>query len=153
MGMPTEIDLRMMVREALREALGNRAGQGAMTAVEPVRIASDADLQALIARLAAPGGIEAVRDGRLRFGLASDGAASRASGSGAPAIAALPTNRSPATSITPATATVLDGVISERRLRGIELGSAVRLAPDAVLTPLAHDHLRRHGITVQRSAT
>jgi hypothetical protein len=126
----TEAELRLMVREILAEALGKRLAAPAPSLdPEPVRIASDADLQALVARLAAPGGIEAVRAGRLRFVLAGGGP------NGQPAAAAL----------------ALDGVISERRLSGIAKGAAVRLAQGAVMTPLARDLARRMGLVIERT--
>jgi hypothetical protein len=138
-----ESELRAMVREVLREALGARSGGAPQATVETVRITCDADLQALVARLAAPGGIEAVRTGRLRFRLAE---------AAPPAALSLP-GAGPAPAAThPVAAAALDGVVTEKRLRGLQAGTRVRLAPDAVLTPLARDHARRHGITIERTA-
>jgi hypothetical protein len=49
------------------------------------------------------------------------------------------------------TATVLlDGVVSERKLQGIANGSVVKLAASAVLTPMAKDAARRHGLKLER---
>lgn len=117
-------DLRQMVREVLREALAARATPA--TGAQAVRIASDTDLQAFVARLAAPGVIEAVRAGTTRFTL-----------SGA---VVLPATMSSA----------LDGVVSERKLAGIAAGTTVRLAVTAVLTPMAKDMARRLGLKFER---
>lgn len=129
MGLDPNIDLRAMVRDVLREAIASRgAGGGAQS----VSIRSDADLQAFIARLAAPGGIEAVRSGTLKFALASD------------APVGLPL-------ATPLSAVVvLDGVVSERKLQMIAQGTTVRLAATAVLTPMAKDAGRRLGLKFER---
>ena len=64
----TSNELRGLVREVLKEAMANRGAPKQGT--ETVRIASDADLQAFIARLSSPGIIEAVRSGKLFFTLA-----------------------------------------------------------------------------------
>ncbi len=127
MGTDTGIDLRAMVREVLREAIATRGQHGG---THGVTIRSDADLQAFVAKLAAPGVIEAVRAGTLRFSLAD----------GAVAIA---------TVAVPATIT-LEGVVSERRLQGIDHGTIVRLSPSAVLTPMAKDAGRRLGLKFER---
>lgn len=141
--MPSESELRAMVREVLREALAARSGTNPQAAVETVRITCDADLQALVARLAAPGVVEAVRNGRLRFRLAE-------AGPPAPPSPSLPAAGHAIAQ--PVPTAVLDGVVTERRLRGLHAGTRVRLAPDAVLTPLARDHARRNGITIERTA-
>lgn len=124
MAQASEAELRRMIRELLREIVVDR--KGAMT--EPVRIASDQDLQSFIQRLSTPGTIEAVRAGRLRFTL---GAANTAS---------------PATP----SRSVLSGVISERKLGGCTAGETITLARDAVLTPLARDVARRLGLKIER---
>ena len=117
-------DLRQMVREVLREAMAGRATPA--TGAQAVRIASDTDLQAFVARLAAPGVIEAVRAGTTRFTL-----------SGAV--------------VSPVTmSSALDGVVSERKLSGIAPGTTVRLAVTAVLTPMAKDMARRLGLEFER---
>lgn len=117
-------DLRQMVREVLREALAARATPA--TGAQAVRIASDTDLQAFVARLAAPGVIEAVRAGTTRFTL-----------SGAV--------------VSPVTmSSALDGVVSERKLSGIAPGTTVRLAVTAVLTPMAKDMASRLGLKFER---
>ncbi len=116
-------ELRSMVRDVLREAMATRGTAGTVA----VRITSDADLQALMARLAAPGGIEAVRAGTLRFTLAAtDAPPSQVSGA------------------------LLEGVISERKLAGATPGSTIRLAATAIVTPMAKDMARRLGLTFER---
>ncbi len=127
MGTETGIDLRAMVREVLREAI---ATHGQQDGRHSVAIRTDADLQAFVEKLAALGVIEAVRAGTLRFTLAAG------------AVAA-------ATVATPATVT-LEGVVSERRLQGIDPGTTVRLVPTAVLTPMAKDAGRRLGLKFER---
>ena len=120
-----EADLRQMVRELLREAVQERK---AAASPEPVRITSDGDLQTFIAKLSAPGVIEAVRAGRLHFTL-----------EGANTVPALLSSRS-----------ALYGVVSERKLSGCIAGETIILAPDAVLTPLARDAARRLGLKIER---
>ncbi len=142
--MMTEGDLRALVRQTLREVLG-RAGTrpDAPPATETVRIACDADLQAFVARLAAPGAIEAVRAGRLAFRL--EAAPVTPACPGAAALgprAAVAEAREPSPSF--------DGVVSERRLAGLAPGSRLRLAPGAVLTPLARDRVRALGLAIER---
>ena len=135
MGIDANIDLRAMVREVLREAIAARGqGSGAATAAQSVAIRNDADLQALIAQLAAPGGIEAVRAGTLNFTLAAVGTAYVSS---AAAVGPVVT---------------LDGVVSERKLQAIASGTTVRLAATAVLTPMAKDAGRRLGLKFERIA-
>lgn len=136
MGIDSGVDLRAMVREVLREAIAARAAppQGA----QAVSVACDADLQALIARLAAPGGIEAVRAGTLKFTLAG-AAAPRVAGAASPQVAG-------------AARPFLDGVVSERKLLGIAAGTTVALTSGAVLTPMAKDVARRLGLKFERMA-
>lgn len=145
MGIENSPDLRAMVREVLREALATRGAQTPARAAaevarvdvartEPVRIINDADLQALVTRLTAPGAAEAVRAGTLRFSLAGASALSPAMPVAAQATT-LPT---------------LDGVISERKLKDMAHGATVRLTRCAVLTPLAKDLGRRLGLNFER---
>ena len=74
----TSQELRGLVREVLKEAMANRAApkQGA----ETIRIGSDAELQAFVARLSSPGVIESVRAGKLRFTLGHTAPAPTGSG-------------------------------------------------------------------------
>jgi uncharacterized lipoprotein YajG len=130
MGLDPNIDLRAMVREVLREAIAARGHAGG---VQMVTIRSDADLQAFVSQLAAPGAIEAVRAGTLKFSLGGDASAS------------------PASTIAPAAQSVtLDGVVSERKLQGLASRTIVRLAATAVLTPMAKDAGRRMGLKFER---
>ena len=131
MGIDASIDLRAMVREVLREAIAARGqGNGTSTGTQNVTIRSDADLQAFVAQLAAPGAIEAVRAGTLKFTLAAGGALA---------------------TLSPSAATVtLDGVVSERKLQAVAAGTTVRLAATAVLTPMARDVGRRLGLKFER---
>ena len=132
MGLDPNIDLRAMVREVLREAI---AARGQATGTQSVTIRNDADLQAFIVQLAAPGAIEAVRAGTLKFSL----------GNGA--------SPNPTYTARPVAASVaLDGVVSERKLQGLANGTIVRLAATAVLTPMAKDFARRMGLKFERTA-
>lgn len=120
-------ELRHMVRDVLREALAQRgqAQQGG-AAVETVRIASDHDLAAFIARVIEPATAEKIRSGQLRFTL---GAAASAA---APAVAAL------------------TGVITENKIEHLKGTGRLVLGADAVLTPLARDKARKLGLTIER---
>ncbi len=129
MTIDSSVDLRAMVRDVLRETIAARAVPAAGT--QAVTIHCDADLQMFVARLAAPGSIEAVRAGTLKFMLAGGPIASGA----APNASALP---------------ALEGVVSERKLRGIAAGTTVTLAASAVLTPMAKDVARRLGLKFER---
>lgn len=124
MGMKPETvgELRGMVRDVLREVMAGRAATG----VESVRLASDADLAAFVARLTQPATLEAVRAGKLRFAL-QQGVVPPA-----PAINAL------------------DGVITEQKIDKFAGQGVLVLAPGAVLTPLARDKARRLGLKIER---
>ena len=99
-------ELRGLVREVLREAMAGKSVPG-LAAIETVRIACDAELQAFAARVAEPATAERVRSGKLKFTLAGTGAApAAASGSGAP----------------------LTGVISEKTIDRIASAPVRRLA-------------------------
>lgn len=126
MAIDASVDLRAMVREVLGEAISARALPAG--GAQAITIGCDGDLQALIARLAVPGGIEAVRAGTLKFVLA---------GESVPRVS----TAHPA----------LDGVISERKLHGIAPGTFVILTATAVLTPMAKDVARRLGLKFERS--
>jgi len=62
-------DLRTMVRDVLREVMAQRQQPQTGAAVEAVRIASDHDLAAFIARVIEPQTQEKLRAGKLRFTL------------------------------------------------------------------------------------
>ena len=118
-------ELRLMVREVLRETLSQRQPVPS-GGVETVRIANDQDLAAFVARLIEPATLEGLRSGRLRFTL------------GNPASSAA------------ATATALTGVITEQKLEQLKGTGTLVLAAGAVLTPLARDKARRLGLTIER---
>jgi hypothetical protein len=119
-------ELRHMVRDVLREVMAQRQ-PAAGSAVESVRIATDHDLAAFIARIIDPQTLERLRAGKLRFTLG---------GSPAPASAA------PAAALT--------GVITEQKIDHLKGAGTLVLAPGAVLTPLARDKARRLGLTIER---
>jgi hypothetical protein len=119
----TSQELRGLVREVLKEAMANRAAPKQGT--EAVRIGSDAELQAFIARLSSPGVIETIRAGKLRFTLS-------------------PVHLPAAASDT------LEGVISEQRISSLAAKGTLVLGPTAVLTPLARDRARKLGLKIER---
>lgn len=121
-------DLRTMVRDVLREVMAQRTAPSGGSAVETVRIASDHDLAAFVARIIEPATLEKLRAGQLRFTLGA-----------APATAS-------AVPATPA----LTGVVTEQKIVGLKGQTRLVLAPDAVLTPLARDKARRLGLTIER---
>ena len=125
----SEAELRLMVRKLLHDILPERKAAPLAGKPETVRICVDAELQAFIARLAAPGIIEAVREGRMCFTLQP---------AAAPAAPAAPKE------------VVLSGVISERKLSGCARESSITLAHDAVLTPLAKDLARQLQLKIER---
>ena len=135
MSIDPNVDLRAMVREVLRDVISTRTLQGG---TEAVIIATNADLQAFLSRICAPGVIEALRAGTVKFSLAAaiSPAASEQGGR----------------LQQPAEAHGLDGVISERRLKDVATGSKVLLGANAVLTPLAKEVARRKALTFERTA-
>ena len=128
--------LRALVRDAIRDALAQtrRAPQG--DAPEPVKIASDADLAAFVRRLgtlmADPASAAQLASGAHRFTLAHS----------APA----PSNATP-----PAVGTPGAEIISEKTVSALPEGATLRLAPGAVVTPLARDRARARRITLERT--
>ncbi len=143
----SESDLRAMVREVLGELL--RARKPALTSatpatgtapvVEPVQIATDADLSAFVARLIArlddPATGAALRAGRHGFTLAKPAAAPSA-----------PTLPAPANGAS----VVLTGTITEARIARLDAGTRITLGPGAVMTPLARDKARARGLVIER---
>ena len=127
MALPPEIssELRLMVREVLRETMAQRQPTQS-SAVETVRISSDHDLAAFVTRVIEPATLERLRTGKLRFTLGS----------------ASPTGVAAATSLT--------GVITEQKIDHLKGAGTLVLAPGAVLTPLARDKARRLGLTIER---
>ncbi|MHB1930943.1 MAG: hypothetical protein ACYDEN_00200 [Acidimicrobiales bacterium] len=136
-----------MVRDVLREVLADArppvpatgpaahrpAADGAFAA-EPVRLATDADLDAFVRRLLHlfdnPKAREELRSGRLRFRLAGPGAAS---------VGAQPVHRVPKGAVT-------EAVVR----RAASDGARLVLGPDAVLTPLGRDRARADGVAVEK---
>jgi hypothetical protein len=137
--------LRAMVREAIREALAERRGvpspPGAASGgeppasarsivVEPVRLASDADLAVFVRRLAGllrdPAAAARIEDGSHRFTFAGTG---HDRGS---------------------TVAQRDGLVTERAVDALPEGAVLRLAPGAVVTPLAKDRARQRRIKLER---
>jgi hypothetical protein len=90
-----------------------------------VRIASDGELQAFVARIIEAGTLEAVRAGKLRFTLGN-------------------------TSANPLAGGMLEGVITEQKIDRLAATGTLTLAPGAVLTPLARDKARRLGLKIER---
>lgn len=143
----SESELRAMIRDVLGDLLKARRPLNpvAATVVEPVQIASDADLAAFVARLIArlddPSSGPALRAGQHRFTLARSGAAAtpvQAVAPAAPPVVADSAN------------VVLAGTVTEARIARLEPGTRVTLAPDAVMTPLARDKARARGLVIER---
>ena len=122
-------ELRHMVRDVLREVMAQRGQPTLGSAIETVRIASDQDLAAFIARVTEPHTLEKLRAGQLRFTLGS---------SLAPAAAAA------------SSAAALTGVITEQKIDHLKDAGRLVLAPGAVLTPLARDKARKLGLAIER---
>jgi len=122
----TSGELRGLVREVLREAIAGKSVPG-LAAIETVRIACDADLQAFAIRIADPQTAERVRTGKLKFTLAGGGHAAQ-TGAGTP----------------------LTGVVSEKTIDRLASVGSLVLAADAVLTPLARDRARKLGMKIER---
>jgi hypothetical protein len=121
--------LRSMVREVLQDVLSSRGRtktEAAATAeAEPVRLETDAELQAFLRRVTDPATAEAIRSGRLDFMLASGNGTARREG-------------------------ILDGVITEQKIDALAVSGTLVLGPGAVLTPLAKDRARRLGLKIER---
>ena len=144
----TSEQLRAEVRAVLRDVLpaALTAGDGqrpAVPAPEPVSVRTDADLDALVRRVATlcedPRRREAMRDGRHGFRLAA--------GSGEqPGVVTAAT-----TATTQAVVRVERGAVTERAVRRAAADKArLVLGPRAVLTPLARDTARSLGVDVER---
>ena len=142
----TSEQLRAEVRAVLRDVLpaaltsGNDAQRSSAPAPEPVSVRTDADLDALVRRVATlcedPRRREAMRDGRHGFRLAA--------GSGEQ-----PAGTAPGT--TQAVVRVERGAVTERAVRRAAADKArLVLGPRAVLTPLARDSARSLGVDVER---
>jgi hypothetical protein len=143
----TSEQLRAEVRAVLRDVLpaALTAGDGqrpSAPAPEPVSVRTDADLDALVRRVATlcedPRRRQAMRDGRHGFRLAA--------GSGEQPPGA------PATTATAQTVVRVErGAVTERAVRRAAADKArLVLGPRAVLTPLARDTARSLGVDVER---
>jgi len=131
--------MRALVREVIREALADaKKGKGSGSsapaiAVEPVRIANDADLEALVRRIVDlmrdPATAARIEAGSLRFRLAGP----------AQAVAAVPTDK------------LLSGLVNERAIDALPEGATLLLATTAVVTPLARDRARQRRISLERA--
>ena len=137
----TDIDLlRQMVRQVLQEVVPQTMA-AAPAAEEPVAIASDADLQAFVRRVALLCEDDDVRaalaGGERRFRLHA--------AAGAPTAAA---------AAAPAEATVMrveKGAVTERHVReAAAAGAGLVLGRGAVLTPLARDRARAAGVPITK---
>ncbi len=122
-------ELRSMVRDVLRDVMADRTLPAGSTATESVRLSSDQDLAAFVARITDPAMAEKIRSGKLRFTLAS------------------PTS----TSFPTSTSQVVSGVITEKNIDRLSPRGTLVLGPGAVLTPLARDKARRLGLKVERT--
>jgi hypothetical protein len=137
-GLPAPGELRQLVRDILRELVpgtGLPAGgtRGTGCAVRPVRLTTDAELQAFVAevlRLADdPRQRADLETGRLRFTLGDH-----------PAGAASAQPRK-----------IEKGAVTERAvLAAAKAGERLVLGPRAVLTPLARDKARALGVRVEK---
>jgi hypothetical protein len=141
----SEAELRAMVRDVLREALGKQSGKpsqsSAPTRAEAVSISSDADLAAFVRRVVAlmdtPATAAALRSGQHRFTLAAK-----------PAVAQPAT--APAAPVARAAAIVLEGTVTEAKINKCAGSGSIVLAPGAVITPLARDRARALGLKIER---
>ena len=131
-GAMDESQLRAAIRAVILEELGGSDDARASDApvVEQVSIRNDADLDALVQRVAAlartPEGMAELEAGRRVFRLAG----------GSPSDSPVP---------------VKSGLVSERDIDGIPDGTTeFVLYPGMRLTPLARDKLRARGITIRR---
>jgi hypothetical protein len=123
-------DLRAMVRDVLRDVMAQRGGASVNGGtVEAVRIASDHDLAAFVARILDPAVLERVRSGQLRFTLGA-------------VPAPVPASAAPYAALT--------GVITEQKIDRLTAHGRLVLAPGAVLTPLARDKARKLGLVIER---
>jgi hypothetical protein len=147
-GLSTD-QLRAEVRAVLRDVLTPellQAAAGAATAqVEQVAIRTDADLDALVRRVAAlcedPTRRAALADGRHGFRLAG----------GTPALANRERSAPSATLATSGVVRVERGAVTERTVtRAAADGARLVVGPKAVLTPLARDKARVLGVEIEK---
>lgn len=139
---PVETEIRALVRELLREVMP--AAAGAHSEERRVRIASDADLAAFANRILDiardPAEADAVRSGRVRFVL--DGVPSSGEGDPSPA----PRPAAPVLRID-------KGAVTEKTIaQAAANGTRLVLGPRAVVTPLAREAARKHGVGIERAS-
>ena len=139
--------LRQLVRQVLSEVLPQTMSAAAASASaspqasvaptsEVVQVASDADLQVFVRRIAAASAAEraAITSGATTFRLASP-----ASGSPGPAGRGRDVVR------------IETGAVTERHVRdAASTGSSIHLGRKAVLTPLARDRARANGVEITK---
>ncbi|GAB2551191.1 hypothetical protein [Leucobacter ruminantium] len=139
---PVETEIRALVRELLREVMP--ADPGARSEERRVRIASDADLAAFANRILDiardPAEADAVRSGRVRFVL--EGAPSSREGDPSPE----PRPAAPVLRIE-------KGAVTEKTIaQAVANGTRLVLGPRAVVTPLAREAARKHGVGIERAS-
>lgn len=147
-----ELELRAMIRDAIRGALADIDLGANRPRAERVRLASDADLQQFARRLAQrcadPGERDAIARGEVVF---------RLDVQAAPRTAAAPTpTAGGASARQPAPrpsepVTVLAGAVTERHVRAAaDNGGRLRLGRRARLTPLARETVRELGVRIEK---
>ncbi len=140
--------LRLLVRDALREALGGVTGASEITkalsvkvspaqVVEVVSLTNDADVKSLVNRVldmaADPQTLDALRQGRIVFQLSQQASSH---------------------SVNDSTTTRIEkGAVTESTIRkAAESGSTVIVARKVVVTSLARDKARDLGVTIIRES-
>lgn len=143
---PAESELlRELVRQVLSEVLPQTMAAAAesapaeasgASASEVVHVASDADLQVVVRRIAAASDVEraAITSGATTFRLASPASS-----------APVPAGRSRDV------VRIETGAVTERHVRdAASTGSSIHLGRKAVLTPLARDRARANGVEITK---
>lgn len=143
-------ELRAAVRAVLRDVLpaemaGAGAASGGAAPVEQVAVTSDADLDALVRRVAAlcedPARRAALREGRHGFRLVSQ----------APVSADRARGATWAATGSPGVVRVERGAVTERTVaRAAADGARLVIGRKAVLTPLARDKARNLGVEIEK---
>ena len=149
-GLSTD-ELRAAVRAVLRDVLTpevlQAAAGGAAAHVEQVAVRTDAELDALVRRVAAlcedPTRRAALADGRHGFRLA--GGAPAAPGRGRPGPTPAPVHG------TSGVVRIERGAVTERTVVKVAAdGARLVVGPKAVLTPLARDKARVLGVEIEK---
>ncbi len=136
-------EVRAVLRDVLTPEVLQAAAGAATTQVEPVAIRTDADLDALVRRVAAlcedPTRRAALADGRHGFRLAGGTPAVSNRDRSAPALA------------TSGVVRVERGAVTERTVaKAAADGARLVVGPRAVLTPLARDKARVLGVEIEK---